>query len=164
MTQTVAEAQATLRTAEAALRHQQQEEAARQLREVRAQGHRVKRELDSTLSRFRRAQAEAEQRTHELTAANHELQAHAAARPDPADFPSDQDIERWQRELDRLVAARDRVVVRVREAQAESDRLQFESVRLDAALAQLRYAHTNAERKVRNEPVGGWWTGGVSPV
>ncbi len=162
--QTVAEAQATLRNAEATLKQAGVDEAKRQLQNVRAEGHRVKRELDNTLSRFRRAQAEAEQRTHELTAANDELQAHAAARPDPVDFPSDQDVERWQRGLNQLVAARDRAAVRVREAEHVAGGLQVECVKLDKALAQLRYAHTNAERKVRGEPIGGNWEGGVSRV
>lgn len=84
MTQTqqaVAEAQANLEKAQEDLRQSQIEAAKQQLLKVRAEGRRLKRELDALVKTVRQAEAEVGRAEVELVDLNNAIHAHTAARP-----------------------------------------------------------------------------------
>jgi hypothetical protein len=162
--QTVTDAKQTLKNAEANLARSQRDEAVRQLKEVRTQGRRLKRELDEAVKAVHRADADATNAEFELVQINDAMQEHIASPPDPADFPSDATLAAWEQQHQALNTTRGEVVARKRDAQSAGAEPRMRAIRLDAAIVTLRYKQANLERIVRGERVASGWEGGVRRV
>jgi hypothetical protein len=162
--QTVTEAQANLHKAEADLKQSRAEEAKRQLLAVRAEGRRVKTELDKLTRQVQQLDAAIALGESDLAALGNALRSHVAEKPDAADFPALASLGAWQRELNRLETAQLAQAQRVRDLSRERAHPLLEAVKLDKALTQLRYQQQNLKRRVRGESPGGGWEGGVFSV
>ena len=159
--QTVASAKAALAAAEQDLKQSQVETAKEQLREVRAEGHKTAKQIRGLDNRVRRLDAEITLLQGDLAAFNRAIELHESARPDVADFPSDEELANHEAELQRLIADRDALAGSLRTKQMERSRPVLEVLQLNNRLNGLRYTQQNLERKVRGEPIAGGWEGGI---
>jgi hypothetical protein len=161
--QRVIEAQVNLQKAEADLKESKIETAKEQLRDVREQGRKLKRELDAALAEFRRADAEATAGEIDRVAVSDQIREHLAAKPDAADFPSDEELRAWQTELDRLTVERDKAVARKFGGEQKMAMPRMRAIQLDQQLSGLRHRQAQLESLVRGEKISGW-EGGISFV
>jgi hypothetical protein len=161
---TPAQAQVNLEKATADLKESKIETAKAQLLMTRAEGRKLKRQLDAALAEFRQHDAEAQQAEIDRVDISNAIRGHMETKPDAADFPSDEELRAWQMELDRLTAERTKACERKTAAEQASAQPRMDAIRLDAALNTLRHRQAQLEAIVRGEKVGGGWEGYVSPV
>lgn len=162
--QTVATAKATIAQAQADLQKAQLATAKEQLLAVRAEGRKVKAELDKLLREIRELDAAIALADGDRVALANAINAHRAEQPDPADFPSEAEIGRWQKELARLTAEQRAAGERLIEMRRERAHPLMRSLELDKAVISLQYQARNLEARIRGELIGNWPEGGVGPV
>jgi hypothetical protein len=153
----VAAAKQALKLAEADAAIARKVEAKRQLEEVRATARTLKRELDAIVAAVKRGDGERLACDREIAFLNEEIRGHIANQLDPASFPSQAELDNWQKELEQLIVERDKAVGRKRAIRG-GDRLR--AIQLDAEITRLRYSAENLSRIVRGELVADETMGG----
>ena len=152
--QPVVQIKAALANAERDLEAAQIATSKEQLLTVRVEGRRVKAELDKLVRQIHKLDAAIALARGDLAALADAINAHHVGKPDPADFPSDEELAAWQAELARLESAQleqSRLITDLMHQRAYPVQ---RAVDLDAAFNRLRHHQQNLERVVRGETLG----------
>lgn len=96
---------------------------------------------------FKQADSAVQSDTREIDKAQAALATHRGARPLPEDFPTDEELDRWEREEQRLSEALRPLLTR-RDAHTQTrEQLRLQAVKADQDFVQLQYAERNALKK-----------------
>lgn len=137
-----------------------QAEAKRQLEEVRAQGRKLRAELNAVVREIEQARAYVLAYDSEIARYKAAIAAHEPL--DPVDFPSEQQIAAHQAKLDELIKALDAVAQR-RHAAVNSGPSPYVAIDLDQRIVQLQYTARNLENVIRGGKPG-YPEGGITAV
>jgi hypothetical protein len=163
----VMQAESALQAAKAAVRADEQCTGKQALADVRNQ----LRQAHATYNRLRRAirngQAGVQRAQAEVELASAYISENLQLRPAVAEFlPDDPEVRAWQQQHNELLAQRDRAIARHDAMQATIPNI-AEAARYEGnfgVIAELERAQNNLVRKLRGEPIGAGWQGGVYRV
>src|SRR6185312_8165626 len=96
---------------------------------------------------FKQADSAVQSDIREIDKAQAALATHRGARPLPEDFPTDEEIDRWEQEEQRLSEALRPLLARRALDTQTREQLRLQLVRTDQDFVQLQYAERNALKK-----------------
>jgi hypothetical protein len=162
--QAVVHARQALKSAEAAQAQEQRRENEQKLQAVIAAGREAKEEFRRLERHFKRAEAKAALRQSDLDALNQRLIEHLQEKPDVVDFPTDDEVEAWEKLRLELTQARDEAASEARTAVAERDQLRLPAMAAAERHRQCAFAARNLQNKIADPQFPRGWQGGVASV
>jgi predicted RNase H-like nuclease (RuvC/YqgF family) len=163
----VAKAEAELKAAKAAQAAEERAVIQNQLMDVRGQIRTAQHEYEKLRRAIKRGENDLSVLQAHVDGLTNRITIHMQGRPDCADvLPDDPDVRVWQVQYDELQKQRNEAIARVRDRQAQMPN------KMDAAkyegnfglLATLQRMETNLTRRLKGEPIGASWQGGVYRV
>ena len=161
------QAETELNNAKADLAAEAKEALRKQLAAIRAQIRAAKATYADLRKQIRRGEQRVAMVQSEIDFLVAQLTESVQAQPPAADFlPDDPEVEAWQADHDALVVRRDRLIA-VRDRATSQIPSRIACARYEGnfgVLANLQRQEINLLRKLRGEPIGAGWQGGVYRV
>ena len=110
------------------------------LKDVRGQCRAAKDNYQTLETDFKNKEAVTLNLDLEVQRCDARISDHLEAKPQELDYPTDEEIQRWDKEYKRLVAARQKVVDKRREAVAARDIVRLKAIRAGQQLESLKWS------------------------